>query len=407
MTLDYTFLSLYWAIGPLAWLAYGYLIYNGRRKMLLMRRPPVPMKVQAPSVTIVIPAKDEGERIGGCVESALNQDYPNFDVLAIDDRSADDTGAVMDAMRDTNPKLSVLHVQQETLQPGWTGKNNALYQGQKQAGGRWLLFVDSDVVLEPDALSCAMSVVINRNYDLLSLLPALESHTIWEGLLVPLAGSAASTMYVVPLTNANRRPQTAFANGQFLLISRDAYDKMGTHEVVKDRYCEDIEIARLVKRMGLRPRVSWGREWARVRMYSSLANIIKGWSRIYYAARVGSPWRMLAAIAFIVVCCYSIFPATAWTTWRLAHPVDSWSHLAWLGGVVVHALATVAFIGVMYAWTGNPRRYAWVWPITLVMLLGILFRALWMCVTKKVEWRGTSYGHTMTTQLTVPSPGQK
>src|SRR5207249_2760256 len=98
-----------------------------------------------------------------------------------------------------------------------------------------------------------------------------------------------STMYLIALNNNNRQA-TAFANGQYLMISRQAYDAMGGHEVVKDRYCEDVEIARQVKIRGMRPRVAWGNDVASVRMYSSLGSIFRGWSRIYYAARVGSPW---------------------------------------------------------------------------------------------------------------------
>jgi chlorobactene glucosyltransferase len=380
-------------------MAYGYLMFNGRRKMLLMKRPPLPhFTNEFPPVTILIPAKDEGERIRGCLQSALAQDYPNFRVIAINDRSADATGAIMDEMAAADGRLSVLHVQENTLQPGWTGKNNALFQGQKLAEGKWLLFVDSDVVLEPDALSGAMSVVINKRFDLLSLLPRLESHSTWESLLVPLAASAASTMYLVPLCNANYMRNTAFANGQFLLISRDAYEKMGTHEVVKDRYCEDVAIAMLLKRMGMRPRVSWGREWASVRMYSSLENIFKGWSRIYYSAKVGSPWAMIAAVKFILFCCFSFFPAFLWGLWMLTQPANllKWY---WLGGAVLHFGLMVYFIGILYAWCGNPRRNGWAWPVSLAMLLAILFRALKMCITKKVEWRGTTYGHTMAANL--------
>ena len=151
-----------------------------------------------------------------------------------------------------------------------------------------MLFVDSDMILEKDALSVAMSVVLRKKFDMLSLLPRLESHSAWEAMLVPLAAGAASVMYLVALTNNNQLPNTAFGNGQFLLISRSSYNVIGGHETVRDRFCEDVEIAVQMKKRGLRPRVSWGIEFASVRMYSSLGAIFRGWSRIYYAARVGS-----------------------------------------------------------------------------------------------------------------------
>ena len=321
LTPELILFCLYLFAGPIAWAVYGLAIYSGRRKMLLLQRPPIPPSdppATPTGVTIMIPAKDEGERIRACIESALAQDYANFTVIAIDDRSTDNTGAVMDDIAAKNPRLQVIHIT-EPPGPGWTGKNNALHTAAVEAKGDWLLFVDSDVVLEPDALSASMAVLLRKKFDMISLLPRLESHSIWESLLVPLAGAAASSMYLISLTNT-QESRTAFANGQFLMISRAAYDAIGRHEVVRDRYCEDVEIARLVKERGLRPRVSWGNDFCAVRMYSSLGAIFRGWSRIYYAARVGSPWRVLAAAAFVIVCGFSAYAALAWGAYRWARP---------------------------------------------------------------------------------------
>ncbi|HXE53534.1 MAG TPA: glycosyltransferase, partial [Tepidisphaeraceae bacterium] len=326
--LEIILLALYGILGPQTWAIYNQALTAGRRKMLLMKKPPHPIRGQPPHVTILIPAKDEGQRIRGCVESALNQDYPDFDVIAIDDRSTDETGAVMDQIAAQNSRLEVLHITRPPA-PGWTGKNNALHQGARRAKGDWLLLIDSDVVLESDALAVAMSVVLRKEFDMLSLLPRLESHSIWESMLIPLAGGAASTMYMIALSNKGDMPRQAFANGQFMLMSRTSYDAIGGHETVRDRYCEDVAIARLMKSQGLRPRVSWGNDFCSVRMYSSLAAIIRGWSRIYYAARVGSPWRVLIALLFTVLCCFSVYAGLGWGIYRMVHP--SPALYGWLG----------------------------------------------------------------------------
>ena len=408
---EFILFCAYVLFGPVAWGFYGMLMYAGRRKMLLLKRPPDPFTyegkpVSPPRVCILIPAKDEGERIRACIESSLAQDYPNLDVVAINDRSDDNTGAVMDEMAAADPRLKVLH--NKTAPPaGWTGKNNALHQGVQHPaarGAQWLLFVDSDVVLEPDALSASMAVVLRKKFDLLSLLPRLESHSRWEGLLVPLAASAASSMYLVPLTNNNLMPNQAFANGQFLMISRPAYEALGGHETVRDRYCEDVEIARILKRLGWKPRVAWGSEFCSVRMYSSLASIFKGWGRIFYAGHNGSPWSVLLAIAFMLLCCFSGYAALAWGGWRLAHPSvlgGFWyvpafkAGNAWLIASLAHLGLLTFFLGTAYQWSGNPRRNALAFPVAGSMLLAIFLKALKMCVTKKVEWRGTSYAHVM------------
>ena len=390
----------YLVVGPLAWLTYGVLMYAGRRKMLLLHRPPDPLKTdQPPRVTILIPAKDEGERIRACIESALAQDYPNFNVIAIDDRSTDTTGAVMDDLARRHPgRLRVLHITEPPAE-GWTGKNNALHQGVKHADGEWLLFVDSDVVLERDALISSMEVVLRKGFDLISLLPRLESHSFWEGLLVPLAASAASSMYLVPLTNNHLMKDTAFANGQFLMISRKAYTAIGGHETVRDRYCEDLEIARLLKSTGWKPRVAWGNDFCAVRMYSSLDAIFKGWGRIFYAGRAGSPWRILGAILALLLCGFSAYVALAFGVYRAARYND-WG---WLAASVVHLSMLSFFVSTMYHWSGNPRRNALMFPLGGSMLLGIFLKALKMCVTKKVEWRGTSYSHVMADTLGSPA----
>jgi glycosyltransferase involved in cell wall biosynthesis len=394
-------LLTYICLGPLTWSAYGHLLRLGRNKMKLLRRPPLVVPDPAPLATIVIPAKDEGERIRGCLESCLNQDYANFEVLAIDDRSTDQTGAVMDDIAAQNPRLTVIH-KTEPPPPGWTGKNHGLWTGQGRARGEWLLFVDSDVVLQKDALSASMSVVLRKEFDMISLLPHVESHTLWESMLVPLAGTTASTMYLVALTNNSRLANCAFANGQFLMISRKAYDAIGGHETVRDRFCEDIAIAQLLKKNGLRPRISWGTDFAAVRMYSSLGAIYRGWSRIYYAAGAGSPWRALAAALFLIICSFTAYPAIAWGAWLTMHPTPGsphWLGPAWLIAGGFHLAMMTFCLTLAYHWSGNPRRNALLFPIAGPMLLSILLLALKMCITKKVEWRGTAYSHKMAANL--------
>lgn len=385
----------YVLLGPVAWAIYGVGVYAGRRRMLLMSRPAHPLPPGAPPrVTILLPAKDEGERIRGCVASCLAQDYPDFSVIAINDRSADDTGAVMDAMAvATDGRLRVLHVRD--LPSGWTGKNNALHQGVRTADGDWLLLVDSDVVLEPDALSVAMSVVLRKRFDMISLLPRLESHTLWESTLVPLAAAAASSLYLIALNNNNLWNNVAFANGQFMLISRSAYDAIGGHAAVRDRYCEDVAIAELMKARGLRPRISWGNDFAAVRMYSSLGGIFRGWSRIYYAAQNGRPWRILIGIAFVLACCMTAWAALAWGIYRLVHPDASpWGTATahWPLALAAHVGLMTYILSVLYRWSSNPGRNALLFlPVSGWMLLALFLRGLKMCVTKKVEWRGTAY----------------
>jgi chlorobactene glucosyltransferase len=384
---EYSAYAAYCLVGPLMWVLAIIGMYQTQKRMSLVKQPRDPVPQPYPPVTILIPAKDEGGRIGDCLRSALAQDYPNFNVIAIDDRSADNTGAAMDELARQDSRLMALHITE--LPDGWTGKCNALHQGAQRANGQWLLCVDSDVVLDPDALSATLGLAIKKKYGLVSLLPRMESQTVWEEMLVPLAGAAVTALFTAAWTNTNHRPRTAFANGQYMLMRRDAYDSVGGHSAVRDQYCEDMALGRLFKRNELRPRVSWGTDLCSVRMYDSFSKIMRGWSRIFYAAATGSPWRSLLGIAFVLFCCYSVFPALAYGLYCSNRLIGD----VWIGSAVLHwALMTVQ-IGIMYHWTLNPRRYALVFPITAILLMTIFAKSIWMCLTKRVEWRGTSYKH--------------
>jgi glucose-6-phosphate 1-epimerase len=208
-------------------------------------------------------------------------------------------------------RVHVVHLRHEHPPAGWGGKSYALQSRMADAQGEWLLFVDADVTLEPDVLSASLATAVKREFDLISLLPRFVGHSFWEKHLQPLAGAATSAMFLIALTNSNVN-KTAFANGQFLLVRRAAYDAIGGHEAIRGTLSEDVAIARKLKNAGYRPRLSWADEWAQVRMYEGFGAIFRGWGRNFFVGSLGRPWRILAAIAFIFVCCFSCYAAIAW-----------------------------------------------------------------------------------------------
>ena len=300
---------VYLAIGPGLWILFALGMASSRSRMNLLNKSAEPIPQPSPNVTIIIPAKDEGERIRQCLSSVLAQDYPRFDVLAVDDRSSDATGRVMDEMAAADPRMKVLHI--EELPVGWTGKNNALFRAASRADGQWLLFIDSDVVLQPPALSTTLRIALARRYDMLSLILRQETRGIWESALVPIASAAFGTAYMMGLSNSESN-NCFFGNGQYMLFNRKIYDQIGGHEAVKSQFNEDMTLARLMKQSGLRPRMAWGTDYGSVRMYDSLPTIMKGWSRIFFGSSSGSPWRSVAVMFFIVIGCYSALFAAAW-----------------------------------------------------------------------------------------------
>jgi chlorobactene glucosyltransferase len=399
LIVEYAIFVGYVLAGPVTWVLFGVVMFAGRRRMTLVARPHPPLPPDPPRACILIPAKDEGERIRECLRSALNQTYANFHVIAIDDRSTDETGRIMDEVAAQDARLTVVHIRDGELPAGWTGKCNALHTSVGRAEGEWLLFVDSDVVLAPDALATTLQYGIEKSCDVVTFLPRLESHSFWESLLVPLAGTATSALYLVALTNNDHRRRTAFANGQYLMIRRSTYDSMGGHQRVRDRFCEDVEIARDLKANGKKVRISWGTDFAAVRMYSSLASIFRGWSRNFFAGSVGRPWRILLGVWFIIACGFSAYAAIAWGVYRLYHPANAYGAYGWLLAGAVHLAIMTRLLAIMYRWTGNSAALALAFPLGGAMMLGIFARSLWMCVTGRVEWRGTRYSHRMTPDL--------
>jgi chlorobactene glucosyltransferase len=366
-------------------------LFLGRRHMRRLYRSKPPLPENPPPVTVLIPAKDEGERVRVCLASVLGQDYPNFSVITIDDRSTDETGRILDEIAaDSSGKVRSLHVAPGALPPGWLGKCHALHVGAKDADGKWLLFVDSDVNLtRPDALSAALAACAWRGYDAMSLMTAIECETLLERLVLPLTGGVWSVMNTVSHTNNDNRPGAAYANGQFFLIRRSTYDAAGGHESVRDQITEDVELARRMKSQGAKVRLELGARFASTRMHATLGQMFRGWARIYSGTTRRNPARIIAAALFLLICGLTAYPALAWSVGRvLAHDPGGRN---WLIASLVHLVAMTLTLASVYSGSNNSRRYALLFPVSGAIVLAILAFAIRWCITGRIEWRGTVF----------------
>ena len=202
----------------------------------------------------------------------------------------------------------------------------------------------------------------------------------------------SSSYNAVALTNVDSFKNIAYANGQFMMIRRDVYDSIGGHYAVKARYCEDVAMARIVKTgHGRRIRVAWGADHIQVRMYDSLGAVIRGLSRIFADTRNRRPWPMLAGVAFLLLCGLSLFPALAWTAWRLAHPINGYGAWGWLAACIGHFGAMSFQLGLTYTWSRNRWWYGLLLPLSAPILIAIYFRALWLAARGTFIWRGTVF----------------
>lgn len=397
-------LLCYAATGPVAWVGMwaGLLLGRSRMNRLVGGAPALP--TTAPHVTIVVPAKDEAAGIRACVERLLRQDYPSFDVCVIDDRSTDGTGEILDELVEKIPRegaetrrgegenarvrsaLKVMHIEQGALPVGWLGKCHALHVGTRDVTSAWVLFVDSDVTLEPAALRAAMGLALARGYDAVSLMTRLNGRTFMERLMIPVAAGAWAIMFQISLTNNDNRP-VAYANGQFLLARREVYERAGNHEAVKGEIVEDCALMRNMKATGAKVRLMIGNHLAATTMHATLGELKSGWGRIYAGTSGYRPWRIIATIVFTITSGLSVYPALVWGIFDLA----TTSNPKWLAMSVVHFVLMTGHLMYLYrSARGNPLL-ALLWPMSGVVLLRLLIEGVKRCLNRTIEWRGTTF----------------
>jgi len=345
---------------------------------------------EVPLVSVLVPAKDESERIEGCIQSLLEQDYANFEVIVVDDRSEDNTAEIVERMAAQDDRLRLVRI--EELPPGWTGKTHALHVGQKQARGEWLLFVDADTNHHRSCLSVVLRDCIDHGADMESLLPALKANSFWESVIQPYAGTCLIILFPLSRVNNPNCMSSGFANGQFILVHRDAYERIGGHFGVRDKFVEDIHLGRAIRERGLGLRVVVGSALMSVRMYSSLREIVRGWSRILYAAVDFRPQKLHVLFAFI--CLLSVLPYAVIFGNGIALAAGMNTLFVKLGLALglLHEFGQLTLYARTYATSRSPLRFlAFRWLAVLVMLR-ILRRTIRMCHTHEVTWRGTTYG---------------
>lgn len=248
------------------------------------------------SVCLIIPAHNEEEAIRPLLESLKAQDYPDFRALLCLDRCTDQTAEVIrqvvgagadeaapfgEVLRD--PRFRVVEI--SSCPEGWAGKVNAAWTGAQQPEAKsadCLLFADADTIFDPACISATVALMEHRDLDLLSLLSTLSTSHWFERIVQPAAGLELIRQY--PITRANRRPgqrRRAFANGQYMLFRREAYEAVGGHEAVRDELLEDIALARRIAEAGRSAGLFLADGMLLCRMYESWDGFRKGWKRIY------------------------------------------------------------------------------------------------------------------------------
>ncbi len=225
-----------------------------------------------PVVSVIVPARNEERALGACLDSLLRQSGVAFEVIVVDDGSTDRTRTVAESF----PGIRVLDA--GAVPPGWTGKAHACQVGADAARGEWLLFTDADTVHQPGSLARALAETNQHDAALLSYSPEQEVHGLAQRMLMPLVFAELAGTYR-PQEVCDPASPAAAANGQYLLIAREAYDGVGGHAGVRSDLLEDVALARAVKRSGRRLRFRFGGDAVRARMYRSFGEMREGWTK--------------------------------------------------------------------------------------------------------------------------------
>ncbi len=245
---------------------------------------PLPAPTPA-SITAIVPARNEEAVIASCVESLALQ--PEIaEILVVNDQSTDNTAEIVRGLMSRIPHLRLLETQ--IVPAGWVGKNNAVFLGAKEAKSPWLLFTDADAELESGATARALQTATEKNASLISFSPQQVTESWYEKTLIPFVYSRLSRHFSYDAVNDPTSPAAA-ANGQFLMIQRDAYNSIGGHASVASEVLEDVALAKRAKAAGFRLWFGSGQGIARVRMYRSFIAMWQGWKKNLFLLVGGTP----------------------------------------------------------------------------------------------------------------------
>ncbi len=235
---------------------------------------------ELPFVSILVPARNEETKIARCLDSLLKQNYPNFEIVVIDDRSTDLTGEIIQKFAQEHKNIKF--VQGKDAPNGWIGKCNALAHASGYASGDWFVFTDADTCHAPNSVRDSVSYAMEHQVDLLSFVPMQELGSFWERLVMPALLS--SFLIGDPFHSVNDpKAERAYAYGQYILCRRTSYLAVGGHRSVHNEIVEDHALARVFKEKGYKIAVADGKTLYSVRMYTNLQTLWLGWTKNLYS----------------------------------------------------------------------------------------------------------------------------
>jgi hypothetical protein len=326
-------------------------------------------------VSVLVAARNEAARLPRAMAGLLAQDYANYEVVAVDDRSGDATPQILDDL--AGPKLKVVHVKR--LPPGWLGKPHALQTAYEHSTGEWLVFTDADVWFAPDLLSRVVALAEQRALDHVTLLCPMEMHGFGEKVAVNY-WTLGFLLAFEPWRVANPRSKRFLGVGAFQMVRRAAYQAIGTHRRLAMEVVDDMKLGMLIKQAGLRSAVALADERMSLRWQEGLGNVVRGLTKNAFAA---GGYRLRTMLVYILgLLAFSILPFAA----------------AGFASGTARALALAACAAAVASQmlTAHGNRisllYGFTHPLGAAIMVYILARSTAVTLWRGgVTWRGTFY----------------
>ena len=348
-----------------------------------------PEPEQLIELTVIVPARNEEACLGECLTSLVAQSEEIFELgrdwelIVVDDHSTDRTAEIAGAFRD------VTVMKAGELEPGWTGKNHAVWTAARRARGRWLLFTDADTVHEPGDLRRAIHEAVRHKVGVLSYSPRQIVTGLWQRAMMPLIFSELALAYPAAKVS-DPTARIAAANGQFLLIEREAYRRLGGHASVSEKVLEDVELAFLAKRRKVGLWFRYAEDAVATRMYRSTAAMIEGWTKnlalLFDNSLILAGWRVLDIVLLVGL------PWLAVELWNAHFAQHS---IQWLGAGWLLALLWIRNLFRFYGRVAK-SNFSFldcaISPLGLPLFVAVLYRSWFQHrVAKRISWKGREY----------------
>ena len=340
----------------------------------------------APLVSILVPARNEQQRVlETCIRSILAQDYGNFEVIAVNDRSTDNTGTILKTLAESDEQLRV--IEGEELPPGWLGKPYAMQQALSHARGEWILATDADMIFEVAALRTALDRVLETNEDALTLIPRFETGSFWERVMIP-TWEWVFLMFTIFYRINDPKSDRAAAIGGFFLIRRTVLDRVGGYEALKDEVMEDVRLAERIKRSNARLLIERAPALIRTRMYTTFSEMWECSTKNWFS---GVNFSFPLALACVVsMYLGAVAPPLIGLVSLLATVLGI---IAGLGLVIVAAAASWILQVLIMAIASRRSEvsvvYALTAPLGLALIYAMLFDSSVRITTGRgVTWKG-------------------